>query len=155
MMPIAYLIGIIFLLGFFKDWLSDFFGIKQKEEEEQRQNEESNQVLNEIEENERRTPATYSDSQYAEMADAIQIAGFDTGTDEDSIYSTFRLLKNNTDYLKLLRAWGKPTRTVYEWGVGREMTLTQFLKWEMSTDEIAHINRILADTKYRRIKYRV
>ena len=61
-------------------------------------------------------------------------------------------MKNNADYLALLKAWGKPARTVYEWGIGRKKTLSQFLHSEMSDSEIRKINTILANNK---VKYRV
>lgn len=97
-------------------------------------------------------PLSYPESQYNSFARVIQIAGFDIGTDEAAIYNVFRSLKNNADYLALSQAWGKPTRKVYEWGVGREMTLQQFIRWEMDQKECAKINAIL---KSKRIKYRI
>lgn len=97
-------------------------------------------------------PLSYPESQYQSMARVIQIAGFDVGTDEAAIYSVFRRLKNNADYLALSQAWGKPTRKVYEWGIGRDMTLQQFIRWEMEQKEIAKINAIL---KARNIKYSI
>jgi hypothetical protein len=98
------------------------------------------------------TPLTWPESQYNTFARVIQIAGFDLGTDEAAIYNVFRSLRNNADYLALSQAWGKPTRKVYEWGVGREMTLQQFIRWEMDQKEVAKINLIL---KNRKIKYRM
>jgi hypothetical protein len=97
-------------------------------------------------------PLTYPESQYQSFARVIQIAGFDVGTDEAAIYNVFRSLRNNADYLALSQAWGKPTRKVYEWGIGRDMTLQQFIRWEMDQKEVAKINAIL---KARKIKYRI
>lgn len=130
-----------------------FFKITQKlSSEEQQDEKEGKDVLNELEKEAKKKPATYAPSQYKSFANTIETAGFDLGTDEDAIYSTFRKLKNNTDYLSLLNAWGKPNRTVYDWGVGRKMTLPQFLRWEMNDSEVKKVNDIL---KSKGITYRV
>ena len=120
--------------------------------EEEQDNKEGKDVLNEIEQESKKKPASYAPSQYKTFANSIETAGFDLGTDEAAIYSTFRKLKNNTDYLMLLNAWGKPNRTVYEWGVGRKMSLPQYLRWEMSDTEVKKVNDIL---KSKNITYRV
>lgn len=121
-------------------------------EEPQREVKEDKEIQNELQDEIKKTPLTYGPSQYATFANNIQEAGYDVGTDEDAIYSVFRKIKNNADYLALLKAWGKPTRTIYEWGIGRKKTLSQFLHSEMSSSEIAKINTILANNK---VKYRV
>lgn len=121
-------------------------------EEPKRDSEEEKQIVTELETESKKTPLSYGASQYATFANNIQEAGYDVGTDEDAIYSVFRKIKNNADYLALLKAWGKPTRTIYEWGVGRKKTLTQFLRSEMSDSEISKINKILSNNK---VKYRV
>jgi len=113
---------------------------------------EDSEIQNELQIESNKKPASYADSQYRTFANTIETAGFDVGTDENAIYSTFRKLKNNTDYLKLLRAWGKPNRKVYEWGIGRNMTLPQFIRWEMSDSEVKKVNDILSS---RGITYRV
>jgi hypothetical protein len=113
---------------------------------------EDRDIVSEIEKESKKKPASYADSQYKTFANTIETAGFDTGTDEEAIYSTFRKLKNNTDYLKLLNAWGTPNRKVYEWGVGRNMTLPQFIHWEMNDSEVRKVNQILAS---KGITYRV
>ena len=117
-----------------------------------RQTQETNQILSELDNEVKKTGLTYPKSQYSSFANELQQAGFDVGTDEDAMYSIFRKLKNDADYLQLTAAWGKPTRTIYDWGVGRPMTLTQFLRSELSDSEIRKINTILAGSK---IKYRV
>jgi hypothetical protein len=114
---------------------------------------ESNQLENELQIELKRNPLTYPKSQYATFANEIEIAGFDLGTDEKAIYSVFGKLKNNSDYLQLQSAWGKPNRKVYDFGIGRNMTLPQFLRWEMNDREIKKINGILASKK--NITYRV
>ena len=130
-----------------------FFKLTQKlGDNEEADNKEGGEVLNELEKELKKKPATYADSQYRTFANTIETAGFDIGTDEDAIYSTFRKLKSNTDYLKLLTAWGKPNRKVYEWGVGRNMTLPQYIRWEMDDSEVKKVNDILSS---KGITYRV
>lgn len=119
---------------------------------EEQDSKEDKDVVSEIERESKTKPPSYADSQYKTFANTIETAGFDVGTDEAAIYSTFRKLKNNTDYLKLLNAWGKPNRTVYEWGVGRKMTLPQYIRWEMNDAEVKKVNDIL---KSKNITYRV
>ena len=120
--------------------------------DEEQDKKEGADVLSELEKAAKKKPATYPASQYKTFANIIETAGFDIGTDEDAIYSTFRKLKSNTDYLMLLIAWGKPNRTVYEWGVGREMTLPQYIRWEMDDSEVKKVNDILQS---KGITYRV
>lgn len=120
--------------------------------ETKRLTEEKKAVESELAQAIKQKPLTYPESQYQSMARVIQIAGFDVGTDEDAIYSVFRRLKNNADYLALAQAWGKPTRKVYEWGIGRDMTLQQFIRWELDQKEVSKINAIL---KARKIKYSI
>jgi hypothetical protein len=130
-----------------------FYKLTQKLGEiEEADSKESGEVISEIEKESKKKPASYADSQYRTFANSIETAGFDLGTDEAAIYSTFRKLKNNTDYLKLLNAWGKPNRKVYEWGVGRSMTLPQYIRWEMDDSEVKKVNDIL---KSKSITYRV
>jgi hypothetical protein len=126
--------------------------LKKYTKETKRLETEKKAVETELSKENKIKPLTYPDSQYQSFARVIQIAGFDIGTDEAAIYTVFKALKNNADYLALTQAWGKPTRKVYEWGIGRDMTLQQFLRWEMDDKEIAKINAIL---KARNIKYRV
>lgn len=113
---------------------------------------EASAVESELNEELARTKLTYPQSQYKSFASQIEIAGFDIGTDEAAIYSVFRKLKNNADFLALTQAWGKPNRKVFEWGIGRDMSLAQFLRYEMSESEIRKINDILTS---KGIKYRV
>lgn len=140
-------VGILAGLGYVIYKVTQKFG-----EEPQRDATEDKQIKDELEEAIKKNPLSYGPSQYATFANNIQEAGFDVGTDEEAIYSIFRKIKNNADYLALLKAWGKPTRTVYEWGIGRKKTLTQFLKSEMSDSEIRKINTILSNNK---VTYRV
>jgi hypothetical protein len=100
----------------------------------------------------KKTRLTFPESQYRSFAGTIETAGFDVGTDEDAIYNVFGKLKNNADYLALTQAWGKPNRRVYEWGIGRDMTLAQFIRYEMNDKEVRKINGILSS---KGIKYRI
>lgn len=93
---------------------------------------------------------TYPASDYYQMAQIIQVAGFDIGTDEEAIYQVFRRLKNNNDYLALRQAWGK--KKIYDFGIPYIMTLPQFLRWEMNASECKKINNILNS---KGIKYNV
>jgi hypothetical protein len=130
-----------------------FYKLTQKlGDTEEADRKEESEVQNELANESKKKPASYPDSQYRTFANTIETAGFDVGTDENAIYSTFRKLKNNTDYLKLISAWGKPNRTVYEWGVGRKMTLPQYIRWEMNDSEVKKVNDILSS---KGIKYRV
>jgi len=126
------------------------FGLLGGNTSQERQ--EALDVESELDKEITRTGLTYGRSNYASFANTIETAGFDIGTDEDAIYSVFRKLKNNADYLALTSAWGKPNRKVYEWGIGRNMTLAQFLRYEMNEKEISKINFILQS---KNIKYRV
>jgi hypothetical protein len=120
--------------------------------ESARETQEANQLENELNTELNKTGLTYPKSQYSTFANEIETAGFDIGTDEDAIYSVFRKLKNNADYLQLNASWGKPNRKVYDFGIGRDMTLPQFLRYEMNDGEIRKINQILS---YNKITYRV
>ena len=140
-------VAVVGALGYAVYKLTQKFGGQEEQD-----NKEDKDVVSEIEKESKKKPPSYADSQYKTFANTIETAGFDLGTDEAAIYSTFRKLKNNTDYLKLLNAWGKPNRIVYEWGVGRKLTLPQYLRWEMSDSEVKKVNDILQS---KGITYRV
>jgi len=125
----------------------DFFKPERKRQESQTKEQEA-----ELETAKKTAPLTYPKTQYNNFADIIQTAGFSLGTDEAAIYSVFRKLQNNADYLALAQAWGKPTRTIYDFGLPYKLTLPQFIRWEMSDGEAGKINTIL---KAKNIKYRV
>ena len=130
-----------------------FFKLTQKlGDSEEADRKEEGEVQNELAEESKKKPASYPDSQYRTFANTIETAGFDVGTDEAAIYSTFRKLKNNTDYLKLLTAWGKPNRKIYDWGMGYNYTLPQYIRYEMNDSEVKKVNDILSS---KGIKYRV
>jgi len=136
-------IGVIYIVyRIFKKFNSD--SVRQREQAK----EVKKELINSI----KLKPLSYPNSQYDGFADTIQTAGFDVGTDEAAIYSVFNKLKNDSDYLALIEAWGSPTRTVYDFGIAYKMSLPQFLRWEMSELEVKKINGILSNKK---IKYRI
>lgn len=120
--------------------------------EYKREQNEQKTIQSELETETKKTGLSYPQSQYPAFANIIETAGFDVGTDEAAIYTVFRSLNNNADYLALTNAWGKPTRKIYDFGFGYDMTLPQFIRWEMDDKEVAKINAIL---KSKTIKYRV
>lgn len=126
--------------------------VKKFGSDERREVEQNANINQELQQESQKNPLTFAKSQYSSFADTIQTAGFDVGTDEAAIYSVFNKLKNNADYLALIAAWGKPTRTIYDWGMPYKMTLPQFLRWEMSDTEVQKINKILSS---KNIKYRI
>jgi hypothetical protein len=98
---------------------------------------------------------SYPKSAYYSMADAIETAVNGIGTDEQLIYTTFRKLKNDADFLMLKKAFGIRNYngdylpyilTRAKWGL--EATLQN----EMSSTELGYVNAILKKAK---IKYRV
>lgn len=120
--------------------------------EQQRSQEEKQEIESELQKEVKKNPLSFPLSQYKSWADQIEVAGFGLGTDEDAIYSIFRKLKNNADYLALKQAWGKPTRKTYDWAVPLDYSLSQFLRYEMSDSEITKLNNILQS---KGITYRV
>ena len=96
------------------------------------------------------TPASYSKSQYKLAADTLQGAMDDQGTDENSIYRVLGLMKNNTDFLELVIAFG--VRQKYEFGIPTfEGNLARWFNDELDSSEIEEVNSIL---KKNAIKFR-
>lgn len=82
---------------------------------------------------------SYPDSQYSLAADVLYKSfnpswWVEGGTDEEGVYSIFRQVKNNTDYLKLIAAYG--TRD--------NLSLPAEIRDEMDAEEVQQINSILA-----------
>ena len=109
-------------------------------------------VQDELKDAEKKTPLSYPLSQYDTFANVIETACFDVGTDEDAILKTFYKLNNNADYLQLTKAWGNPTRRIYDWLIPMDFTLPQQLRYELSDYYCTLINNILAK---KNITYRV
>jgi len=125
--------------------------------ERQREQNEGKQQQSELEQSQAKQKASYPKSVYSAWCNVIENAIFDYGTDEEAIYDVFRKLKNNTDYLMLVNAWGSPKRQVYPdafvfYSTGKKLTLPGALRDDMSTSEIKKINQILAS---KGIKYRI
>lgn len=97
------------------------------------------------------TPATYTSANFKALADKLETAMFDAGTDEDSIYNVFKLLKNNTDFAKLFAAFGKRAKYEFGWNQG-SWNLIQWLQAELNESEQDDINKILSKAG---ITYRV
>ena len=105
------------------------------------------------------TKLSYPKTQYNTWANKLETAMFSVGTYEEDIYAIFRMLKNNNDYLQLLKSFG---RRKYSGGVlpgiettldfSKGWTLNQWLTEELSTSELRKVNDIL---RSKGIKYRV
>jgi hypothetical protein len=95
-------------------------------------------------------PPSYSKSQYKLGADTLQGAMDDQGTDEKSIYRVLGLMKNNTDFLELVIAFG--VRQKYEFGIPTfEGNLARWFNDELNPSEIEEVNEIL---RAKGIKFR-
>lgn len=81
---------------------------------------------------------TYNQNWYLLSADAIEKAGFDFGTDEETIYRIFEKLKSDCDFEKLFNAFGKRFYNGF-W----KYNLIQFLDAELSNSEREKLNGIL------------
>ena len=129
----------------------------KKTPEEKSDKEEADAQTKELEAETKKKPLSYPLSQYKTFANAIEEACNEEGTDEEAIYSIFRKLKSNADYLALQKAWGNPTRFVTpSWYIfyttGKRFTIPQLLRNDMSSSEISKVNKILSNNG---IKYRV
>ena len=94
---------------------------------------------------------SYARAAYNGYADKIYTSGAGQhigGTDEDSIYDVFRLMKNDLDILLLIQAFGKRRK-----GFSLDdADLGGYIGDEMNSSEIGKINTILAG---KGIKYRL
>jgi hypothetical protein len=130
----------------------DYFKPERKRDESEKKDIES-----ELEAESKKNKASYPKSQYAAFCSTIAEAIFGGGTDEAAIYNVFRSLKNDTDYLSLVKAWGSPTRQVFPdyfvfYSTGKKLSLPAALRYDMDSSECARINAIL---KSKGIKYRI
>jgi hypothetical protein len=88
----------------------------------------------------------FSDLEFIQMANKLENAMFDVGTDEDSIYQVFNLLLNDADFLKLNQAFGYRTYTGgYIPGVihGKE-NLAGWIAEELDQEEVSKVNKLLS-----------
>lgn len=98
---------------------------------------------------------SYPNSAYYSMADAIETACNDIGTNEQLLYTTFRRLKNDADFLMLKKAFGirNYNGDIFPYIITRaKWGLEATLQNELSSTELGYINAILKKAK---IKYRV
>lgn len=109
-------------------------------------------VNDELENAKKENKLSFPLSQYDNFANIIETACFDVGTDEDTIFGVFYKLKNNADFLALTKAWGNPTRRIYDWALPYDYTLVQILRFELSNSDCQKINNILAK---KNIKYKI
>lgn len=86
---------------------------------------------------------TYPLSNYSLMADQLQSAMFDAGTDESTIYAVMAKLKNPKDLLQLIKSFGLRTYYQFGWPQGN-YNLGQWFQEELSTGEKDKVNQILA-----------
>lgn len=85
---------------------------------------------------------SYTLTSYANLADGLQNAMTDVGTDEARIYSIFEKMKTAKDLLLLIKAFG--IREYYNFGIREgKYNLAQWLTTELSESEIEKINKIL------------
>lgn len=100
----------------------------------------SNIIDDELEESQ--LQLSYPLSNYNIMADQLQSAMFDAGTDEQTIYTIFKKLKNPKDLLQLVKAFGRRTYYVFGYPQGN-YNLGQWIQEELSDSEKQEINSIL------------
>lgn len=130
------------------------FGVRGRQEIQENIN-----IKDELKEELTKNTLSYKSSQYDSMANVLETAMENAGTDEETIFSIFRMLKNNADYLMLQKTFGKRKYSGELFGVltsaidpTRGNTLQQWLRFELSSSEIQKINDIL---KNRKITYRI
>ena len=85
---------------------------------------------------------TYPANWYVVNADAIEKAGFDFGTDEETIFRIFEKLKKDCDFENLFNAYGK---RFYTGGFAPwlKYNLIEFLDAELSNTDREKLNEIM------------
>lgn len=98
---------------------------------------------------------SYPDSQFQVFVDNLVQAMTGCGTDEDSIYSTFRKIRNEADIRKLIAQFGVQFYQPCAWTSPISYSIWQFddkhyggglatwLGYDLSSDNISEINSIL------------
>jgi len=103
-------------------------------------------VKNEIKnEQNKGTRASYSDAQFKTLADTLEDAMAGPGTDENKIYQAMVMMKNNLDILKLVDAFGIRNYWITSRLLGTNKNLGQWLRSDLSPDEIYQANLLLAN----------
>jgi hypothetical protein len=126
-------------------WLFYDIFIKKTSQDDKRESEQNQEIAQSTQE------ATYPDSQYYDFADVLESAMENAGTDEESIYSVFRKIKNDKDFLYLKKAFGKRTYSGELFGGltslvdPTEDSLEQWLQKELSSEELTKVNKILSN----------
>lgn len=83
---------------------------------------------------------TYELSQYSAMADNLDTAMFTVNDDEVAIYAVFSKLRNKSDLLQLIKAFGERRM---QFNVGGT-NLNKWITTKLTAAEIAEVNDILA-----------
>lgn len=82
---------------------------------------------------------TYQASQYLSYADRLEMAMQPLNDNEDAIYDVFSKMRNKSDVLYLIEAFGKRRQSYTIGKVG----LNTFLNYQLNDSEREHINEIL------------
>jgi len=82
---------------------------------------------------------SHEDAQYAVLADKIEQAFHDFGTDEKMIYKVFDEIYTDSDVYKLIDIYGR--RYNWDWFIPYNRNLPESLYAEMTTAEIDKINQ--------------
>ena len=85
---------------------------------------------------------SYPDTQYYVLANIIEVASANMGTDEEAIFNVFDEILNYDDLMMLYKAFGK--RSFITGGILWDSDLTEVLHFEMTTTELSKINGDLA-----------
>ena len=90
----------------------------------------------------------YVAQQYSDFADQIASALSGAGSDENLVYNIFKKMKNRSDILALINAYGRRSiATPYGWDTD-PMTLSETLYYDLDQKEIIAINNIIKKTNY-------
>ena len=82
---------------------------------------------------------TYEQTQYVSFADRLETAMYGYTDDEEAVFDVFSKLRNRSDLLQLIRAFGE--RRII-WTIGKS-NLNAWISNRLETKEIARINDIL------------
>ncbi len=100
------------------------------------------------------TAQKLSKYQAKQLANAIFTSMDGYQTNEEAIYTAFRQLKNNADFLAVSSAYGIREVSSGQWNPSENMkgTMTQCLQDELDATETKKVNEIL---KNRKIRFRI
>ena len=129
------------------DW---FKNVKSRREDKNENKAEQEELSDKIKQGQTQS---FANSQYLMYAQSLKVAFDGWGTSTSSVMSIFSKMKNDTDVLKLITAYG--TRTISSGRFSTEPdlkgTLAEAITSELSASEISKINGILskANIKYQ------